>query len=313
MNIKSSVIRHYALPSYLILGCLLGLSSVLTPRFFTPFNISNVLLQVAALGIASLGLTFIVLSGSFDLSIGAVISLTVTLATYVIRDSVPGIIVGIFFCLLVGTLVGVANGVLIARLRLIPIIATFGMYSVLRGVALFLRPIPSGTLPRDFTEFLMSSLGPVPRPVIIWIVLTLIALFVLYKTVFAVHVYATGGNEESAHRSGINILFIRISVHVIGSLLAAIAGLVMAARIGSGDATIGEAFMLDSVTAVAIGNTALTGGRGGIEGTVAGVLIIGILSNILNLVGISPFYQYLLKGLILVMAVAMTTFKKPLI
>ncbi len=206
--------------------------------------------------------------------------------------------------LLTGLIAGLANGLGITRLRVSPFMMTLGMMSISQGIALQLRPQPGGLIPGEFAWLTAGEVAGIPISVILFASVVVVAMFVLNNTRFGRHIYAVGGNEETTRLTGLPTDRIKLGAYIICSLAAALAGVFLSSRIRSGDALIGTSFGLDSITAVVLGGTSLFGGRGSVLGTVAGVLIIASLSNIMNLIGISTYYQYILKGAILIMAVS---------
>lgn len=295
---------------YLMLIILFVATSLISPVFYSYENISNILRQSASLGIISIGQTFIVLLAGADLSVGAVVSLVTVLCATLMKDTFLTIFLSILLCLAVGTGIGFLNGLLVSKGKLPGLIATMSMMVIIQGVSLLIMASPGGYIPRSFENFITTNLCFIPLPAIIFILLIVIAIIVLRKTILGNHIYATGGSEESAKLAGINVDRVKIFSFMICSFMAAISGLLLAGRIRSGDPLIGTSFNLDSITAVVLGGTSFVGGCGGVEGTIAGVLIISMLSNILNLLNVSSFYQYILKGLILLVAVILYSLRR---
>jgi len=295
---------------YLILIILFIIPSLISPVFRSYGNISNILHQAASLGIVSIGQTFVILFSGLDLSVGSVISLTTVLGATLMRDSPLAIFLTVLLCLAVGAGIGFLNGFLVSKVKLSPLIATLGMMALIQGVALQIRPYPGGYIPRSFGEIITGSLYFVPVPAIILVLIITAAIIILRKTVLGNYIYATGGSEENARLAGINIDRVKIFAYAICGFVAAVAGLVLTGRIRSGDPLVGTSFPLDSITAVIVGGTPFAGGQGGVEGTIAGALIIAMLSNMLNLLNVSSFYQYIVKGLILITAVVIYSLRR---
>lgn len=169
------------------------------------------------------------------------------------------------------------------------------MLSILQGLALQLRPVPGGQVPDAFMDALTGQLGPVPMPLVLWVIFAVIGIYLLQFTRFGAHLYAVGGEEHCAYLSGVRTDRVKIDAYVISGISAAVAGIYLAARIGSGDPLVGQPYTLDSITAVVVGGTSLYGGRGSAVNTIIGAFIVGLLSNALNQLGVSSFYQYIFK------------------
>lgn len=295
---------------YSILFGIALLAFIALPNFRSPRNIFNVLRQSVALGIASVGQTVMILIGGIDLSVGATISLVdIYAAGYMENHTALIQVLGMLVVLLsLGLLIGFINANVVTRLGVAPFIATLGMGALLQGFVLLYAKRPGGDIAPGWEFFSEGMIGPVPFPVIFLAILVAITWFLLNRTVWGRHVKATGGSELIARLSGIRTYRVTIYAYMFCSLMAAVTGLYLTSRMGAGDPRVGglafERFDLDSITAVLIGGTRLGGGKGGIAGTVAGVLIVAVLSNIFNLIGVNPFIQWIIKGSILLGAVA---------
>ncbi len=291
-------------PVYLTLVMLIFTAAASQPSFLKEQSIRNVLVSSTPLAIAAVGQTLVILTAGIDLSIGPIISLANLTCAVWMKDH-PESAVGIaLLCALIGLLIGAANGYAVGYRKLNPFILTLGMGTIIRGVTLSIKDAPGGAVTRDFMQISRAVIGPIPAPVLYLLVLYLIGMYMLKKTPYGLSVFAVGGNENSARLSGIRTRRVILSVYAISGLLAACAGIFLAARIGSGDPLVGDAFTLDAVTATVLGGTSLMGGIGGLWGTLAGVLIIGILNTMLNLNNISTFYQWIVKGAILIGSLA---------
>jgi len=295
---------------YTILLCIVVLAAVVIPEFRSARNLFNVLRQSVALGIVSVGQTLAIMIGGIDLSVGATISLVAVYATGFMENysafwMVAGMVVGL---LLLGLLIGLVNANVVTRLNIAPFIATMGVGAILQGLVLLYAKKPGGTIVPGWEFFAEGKIGPVPFPVLFLIVLVAVTWALLTKTVWGRHVKATGGSELIARLSGVETHRVISYAYMFCSLIAAVTGLYLTSRMGAGDPRVGglqyERFDLDSITAVLIGGTRLGGGKGGVVGTVAGVLILSVLNNIFNLVGVNPYIQWIIKGLILLSAVA---------
>jgi ribose transport system permease protein len=301
--------------SVLALGLMVLALSLTTDKFCTVDNGLNVLRQICANLCLSIGMTIIILSGGIDLSVGSVLALSGAVAAGLLKNgfAVPGTDVFIQFTtsgaivagILMGTVLGWFNGFTITRFKLPPFVATLGMLSIARGLTmLWTGGFPITRLGDQFGFMGSGHLFAVPMPV--WISAALIAVFMLImkRTRFGRQVYAVGGNERAATLSGLNVNRIKLLVYTLGGALSGVAGLLVTARLDSATPNAGLSYELDSIAAVVIGGTSLNGGRGTIMGTVLGCLIIGVLNNGLVLMEVSPFWQQVIKGLVILVAVA---------
>lgn len=288
-------------PVWCILGAMGILMSFISPSFRTMDNLSNLLVQSVPLAIASIGQTFAILSGGIDLSVGAAISLTTAMSSAMMGGP-WGIPIGLLALLLMAFLVGLANGLGSGTLRVPPLITSLSLMMVLQGIALWYRPAPGGYVPAGFARLLTAAWGPASVPLFVLALAAAGAAYLLHRTKFGQYVYAVGGNRRIAESAGVNTRAVLAFVYVVCSFMAMVAGLMLTGRIRTGDPIIGTPFGLDSVTAVVIGGTSLAGGRGDILGSIAGAYIVGMLSNIMNMLSVNAFYQYVLKGVLLIVA-----------
>lgn len=298
-------------------GILIGLLgmfvilSILSPVFLTANNILNVLRQASTNADIALGMTLVILTGGIDLSVGAVVAIAGTMSAGFIALS--GLPVWLALCLglLIGVAIGFFNGFVIAKTGMPQFIVTMATLTMTRGlVYVYTGGLPIRTLDPVFNKVGNGYLGPIPFPVIYTIVLYVGVMIMLYRTKLGRHIYAVGGNREAARFSGINIARVEIVVYTIIGFLSAVTGIVLCARMYSGQPTIGQGFELDAIAAVVLGGTSFTGGVGTIGGTIIGVLVIGFLNNGLNLLGVSSFWQLIVKGAVILLAVYIDTLKK---
>lgn len=280
-----------------------------TTTFFTSKNLLNVVRQVSVNGIIAVGMMFVLLTGGIDLSVGSVVALSgVVAATFAHPGEYP-LVVPILMGLLVGVVIGCINAFFVVRVKIVPFIATMGMLSIAKGVALVLsngRPISN--LSPAFC-FLGSGnvLGAFPLLSVIMICCFIVGALVLQKTRLGRYIYAIGGNENAARVSGIKVDMCKASAYLLSSIFSALAGIVLAARITTGSPASGNGYELDAIAAVVIGGTSLNGGVGNIWGTLMGVLIVGILNNGMDLLNVSSYYQQITQGAIIILAVVMDT------
>jgi putative xylitol transport system permease protein len=297
---------------YLAFAILVVALSFANQYFLTKSNISNVLLQTSINGVLAFGMTFVIITQGIDLSVGSVLALAgIISASFATSSSIATVAGGpypVIVALTVGIFVGVAcgaiDGVIVARFKVPPFVATLGMLSAARGLTLIYaggRPVPA--LTPQFRWIGNGSLLGVPAPVLIFGVVFILSWFVLARTRFGRYVYAVGGNPRAAKTSGINVMRIRFTVYVICGALAGLAGMLLAARTGSALTQAGIGYELDAIAAVVIGGVSLSGGVGRVTGTLIGALIIGVMNNGLDLMGIESYYQQVLKGMLIVGAV----------
>ncbi len=285
---------------------LLGLSAVLwilTPHFMTISNWLNITQQTAINAIIAVGMTFVIISAGIDLSVGSILALSGVVMAGALKADVP-LSLALLFGLAAGFFCGCMNGVLISRGKLPPFIATLGMMSVARGVVLIItdgRPI-SGFAP-SFRVFANAEFLAIPIPVWIMALVYLIAHLVLTRTKLGRYTYAMGGNEEATVLSGVHVRFHKTMIYGISGLLSGLAAVLLTARLNSAQPIAGMMYELDAIAATVIGGTSLLGGEGRIAGTLIGALIMGVLRNGLNLLGVSSFVQQTVIGAVIIVAV----------
>lgn len=281
--------------------------SMMNDRFLTSSNILNILRQTSINSIIAAGMTFVIITGGIDLSVGSTLALSGAVAAFLIGSGANPL-VGIAAALAVGSLIGLVNGLAITKGKLQPFIVTLATMTIFRGATMVFtdgKPISSGY--EKGGEFL-SKIGNgyvmgVPIPIIIMIVVFAVGFYVLTQTTFGRYVYSVGGNEEATKLSGVNTDKVKLLVYSISGFLAALAGIIITARLSSAQPTAGSGYELDAIAAVVLGGTSLAGGVGTILGTVTGALIIGVLNNALNLMNVSSYYQLLAKGVVILIAV----------
>lgn len=297
-------------------GSLLGLIGIclvlgiLSDRFLTISNLTNIARQVSINAIIASGMTLVIITGGIDLSVGSLVALTG--CTALLAMAFPGSdYMGIFIGLLIGSLAGCFNGILVAFGRVPPFIATLAMLIMARGMALAITSGQPIVRSSGFYIFLGEGyVGPIPVPICIMVAVLIAGHFILSHTPMGSSIYAIGGNEEAARLSGIKISRIKVMVYGISGICSAVAGLVLAARLASAQPNTGVGFELDAIAAVVLGGTSLMGGKGGIWGTLIGTFIIGVLNNGFNLLNVSPYYQLISKGAIIIFAVLLDQFLK---
>lgn len=295
-----------ALPIYLILVVTVAAGWWVAPSFRSLANFSNLTVQTVAFALAGIAQTYVILAGDVDLGVGGIISIVECAAAIIMKDTLGGMVGGAFILLAVGTLVGLVTGFLVTRIKVEAMVLTLAINAALLGFALYLMPYPdySKIIPVRFMQALTGNWGPVQIPVLGTLVVAALSWYVLDRTRFGLHLRAVGADPEAAFRAGLDVAKIKVAAHAITGFLAALTGLFLAARMGTGDPTAGASFSLDSMTAVIAGGTLFNTGVGGVVGTLGGAFLIVILGNIFNHLGVSTFYQYVFRGALLVVAVA---------
>jgi len=282
--------------------------SLLSERFLRISNIINVLRQVSVTGISAMGMFMIILLGDIDLSVGSMYAFIGVLCAFVFKATKSPAIT-ILAALAIGTVIGCINGVITAKFKIPAFITTLATMSVCSGFAYILtKGTPIGVTDPRFT-FLGSGYvaGKIPLPVIFMLIVLIAGYFFMYKTRFGRHVYACGGNAQAAKWSGINADRIKILVFVLAGVLNGFAAIILAGRLGGGLPAAGEGSEMDVITAVVLGGTSMSGGKGKLWGVLLGVLIIGLLTNGLTMIGVSTYWQKVVKGIIIVVAVILDT------
>jgi len=301
--------------AFIALALLVIVLSVIEPSFRTPNNLMGLLRQASFNGLIAFGMTLVILSDGIDLSVGSVFALSAIICAELLMSGMPAV-VAILVALVAGTLLGAVSGLLVTKGRLQPFIATLITMTAYRGLAQIItggKPISQLANNTASGSFLFKALGKgsvllfetvkIPIPVIILVVAFLVVLFVLNKTTFGRRIYATGSNAKCANLVGVNTAKIKIACYSISGFLSALAGLMMISRLDSAQPTLGDGYELDAIAAVALGGTSMSGGRGKISGTIAGVLIIAVLNNGLNIMDVSSYYQAVIKALVILVAV----------
>lgn len=285
--------------------------SLMTDNFMTQGNIISVLRQISINMYIALGMTLVIILGGIDLSVGSIVAMSGTLTVgFMVTQGLP-IWVSITLGLLIGTVAGLVNGVIIAKFRVPAFIVTMAMMNIASGVAYVYSGGRSTRITEEFFVQIGTGyiFGVIPLPVIYMVLLIALFVFLLNKTKFGTYIYAIGGNRESARVSGVPIMKVEIAVFTITGFLSAFAGLVLASRMYSGQPSVGSGYELDAIAACVLGGVSMSGGRGRISGTVIGAMVIGIISNGLNLMGVSSFWQLIVKGVIILFAILIDTQK----
>lgn len=298
--------KNTAIVAVFFLLLLVGIAFAV-PSFRTLENFSNILVQFVPLALLSMGQTFVIISGGVDMSVGVVMSATTVVLATRMPDSAGGILAGVALVALMGALMGLVNGLSVAVCKMPPIIVTISTSTVLQGVAFTFLKEPGGSIPPSFEAFFTHRFGFLSASFLCMAVTCLLLRAVLKSTSFGTHLYAVGNNPQIAVSAGVKARKTVVFAYLISSLVAVLAGIVMACRLRSGDPVIGTPYALDSITASIIGGASLSGGEGFALGAVFGAFVLGILSNVMNSIGISSYYQYVFKGLLFILTMAMYT------
>jgi ribose transport system permease protein len=283
--------------------------SVITPGFLSWANILNILRQSSIIGIMAIGTTFVIIGAGFDISVGSLLALTAAMCVGLQQYIHWGF--AILLVLLVGALVGMLNGFLAAKIHIPSIIATLGTMTIIRGlVYLYTGGYPLYADSKTFSFIGNGYIGLIPFPVIILIVMVIFWQFILIRTRFGRYTCALGGNKEAVRLSGVKVDFYHILTFVIGGLMAAMSGIVYASRLSSVTPLAGQGYELDAIASTVIGGTSVAGGEGSVVKTLIGVLLLNIIANVFNLLGIHIYVQYVIKGAIILSAVGLDTYSK---
>lgn len=302
---KSSKLSFEKLGPFLALIVLAIFVTFMNPNFIAPANLFNLLRQVSTNAIIAFGMTFVIITGGIDLSVGSTLALTSAIMAGFIAGGIDPIL-AMLFSLILGTILGGINGLLITKGKMAPFIASLATMTIYRGLTLVYtdgNPITGVGDSFIFKYVGRGYLFGIPFPAILMIISFVVLYVVLHKMTFGRKVFAIGGNENASFIAGIKNDRIKIGVYAISGLMASLAGIIITSRLNSAQPTAGSAYEMDAIASVVLGGTSLSGGRGRIMGTLIGALIIGTLNNGMNLLGVSSFYQQVVKGIVIIIAV----------
>ena len=307
-KLKKINFRDYGVTIGFVVLCIL--ISIASPAFLSKRNILNLLRQSSIIGIISAGMTFVIISGNFDISVGAVAALSGAITMKLATLGVP-LVLSMVIAIAVCSGIGFINGIFVSKVGVPSLIATMAMVTIVRGLLLMLTggyPITENFPLLDFlgNEYLLG----IPVPVILFFIVVVIAHIVLTKTKFGRHVFSVGGNQEASKLNGINVDGYKIKVFIINAILAGIAGIVLTGRLGTATAIAGEGYDMDAISSVVIGGTSVAGGSGSVVRTVIGVLLMSVINNSFNLLSVNIYFQYIFKGLIILIAVGADSYSK---
>jgi ribose transport system permease protein len=303
------MMRKYA--PLMILISLVILFSFISPNFMTAFNIRILVRQVSFAAISAVGLMFVMISGGIDLSIGnQIVMSNVVLAILLAYRHVPPS-VAIPACLLLGTLLGLINGLLVIKLRIHPLVITLGTSQIYKGIGYIIAASRNIIgLPDSFRVFGQGYIGPIPVPVVVMAIVAVAGSFVLTRTYFGRNVFALGGNEEAARLAGVNVDRMKVTLFGICGFISGITSVLLLSRVFAGQTSTGQGLEFDCLTAALLGGVSFKGGEGTIFGLITGILIIGVLNNAMQLASFPDFYQIVVKGTVLLLAVGFDAYQK---
>jgi ribose transport system permease protein len=303
------MMRKYA--PLIILISLVILFSFISPNFMTAFNIRILVRQVSFAAISAVGLMFVMISGGIDLSIGnQIVMSNVVLAILLAYRHVPQHI-AIPTCLLLGTFLGLVNGLLVIKLRIHPLVITLGTSQIYKGIGYIIAASRNIVgLPDSFRVFGQGYIGPIPVPVVVMLVVAVVGSFVLTRTYFGRNVFALGGNEEAARLAGVDVDKMKVTLFMICGFISSITSVLLLSRVFAGQTSTGQGLEFDCLTAALLGGVSFKGGEGTIFGLITGILIIGVLNNAMQLASFPDFYQIVVKGTVLLLAVGFDAYQK---
>lgn len=297
-------LRQYGI--FIVFSIICLIISFISPQFLTVSNWTIIITQVSINALLAFGVTFVIITGGIDLSLGSIVAVAgVSAAMLAHPDSYP-VLVPVFAGLFAGLMIGAFNGFIITKSKIAPFIVTLGTMTIGRGLALILsngRPVSN--LSESFAFIGSGKIMGIPVLIVILILIFILCSVILNKTILGRYIYAVGGNEQAARASGINVTQVKMAVYSISGLLAGLAGILLTSRITTGQPNAGAGFELDAIAAVVIGGTSTTGGKGTIAGTLIGVLLIGVINNSLDLLNVTSYYQQVVMGIIIIGAVVL--------
>ncbi len=310
IHLKKLLVKN---SKYILLIVMVVISALVSDKFFTTTNISNLFKQNAAVGIVALGELLVILTGGIDLSVGAIVSMTTVVVSLMLRAGMP-IPLAIGLTLIVGLVAGLINGILVTRFKIIPFIATLSTLNVFGGIGLLLstgrQVFYDNEKYASFLKIGNISFWFLPLMAVIWFVIAIILNHILEHTKAGRHLKGFGGNKEAVRLSGVNIKRVETSAYAVSGFFCAIGGVLMASRLTLGSNSVGDGWELTAIASVVIGGASMTGGIGTVGGVIVGALVMGLIGNIMNLLSVSIYWQQIIKGLIILVAVYASSIRK---
>jgi ribose transport system permease protein len=309
-NLLSQILKSNKLPILFLLFLIILFFSMRSPFFLTPDNLLNVFRQVSVVGIAGIGMICVLLTGGIDLSVGTQITFVNIICSYMmIKNGIPPFAACVV-SILITTFIGVINGILVAYGKLMPLISTLCMQNVLKGLAYIISKGQGiSGFPTSFKKLGQGYVGMVPVPVIIMAVLCILGALFLRRTYPGRFLYAVGGNEEASRLTGISTKRIKVMAYTVCGFFSGLAGIILLSRVNSGLPTTGNGLEFDVISGIVLGGVSILGGSGDVLGAILGIIVIGLLNNGLILINMSEYYQLLVKGLVLLLAISLDSFK----
>lgn len=302
-------LRQYGIFVVFIIICLI--LAFISPQFLTVSNWTIIITQASINALLAFGVTFVIITGGIDLSLGSMVAVTGVTAAMLAHPDTFSVALPIFAGLLAGLLMGVFNGFIITKSKIAPFIVTLGTMTIGRGLALILsKGRPVSNLSDSFNFIGGGDILGIPFPIIVLIIIFIICSLILKKTLLGRYIYAIGGNEQASRASGINVNQVKMAVYSISGLLAGLAGILLTSRITTGQPNAGAGFELDAIAAAVIGGTSTSGGTGTMTGTLIGVLLIGVINNGLDLLNVTSYYQQVVMGIIIIGAVVLDSWNQ---
>ncbi len=301
-----SIKKYGLMIGFLAIGLVI---SIITPSFLTPTNLLNILRQSSIVGVMAIGSAFVIIGGGFDISVGSLLALAAAMSLQ-LQQVMPWY-AAIVVVLAAGCLAGLLNGVLTAKVHIVAIITTLGTMTILRGLTyLYTGGYPISGSSTEFQFIGSGYVGPIPFPIIVFLGMVVLWQYVLRKTTVGRYACAVGGNKEATRLSGVRVDFYHIMTFVIGGLMAAMSGIIYAARLNAATPLAGQGYELDAIASCVIGGTSVSGGEGSIVGILIGVLLLNVVNNMFNLMGIQVYIQYLIKGVIILTVVGFDSYSR---
>lgn len=279
--------------------------------FTNPAIMLNIVVRSVALGIVAVGQTLVLLGASIDLSVAYTISITAVMSSYIMQGNTANVPLALLGVFAIGAIIGLTNGLIVTKLHVNPFIATLGVSMIIKGVINATFTNYTGSIPKEFEWFGYGTIGPIPVSIIILLLVVALGWFILARTKFGSHLYGVGGNAEVARLSGVRTDRVLIGAHILCSMTAVLSGIFLVSQMRSGAPWVGPngVYDLNSIATAVIGGTALSGGKGGVWGTLAGVLIFGVLATAFNQLGVDPYMKNIFQGVIIILAVASYTIR----
>lgn len=301
LRVETSTVAVYGL-----LAITMVVFALLDPGQLDVGRVSSLIAHRLPLALVAVGQTIVIINKGFDLSVSGIVALTNVVVATTMGTGAGGIAVGVLAGLAVGLLAGLLNGALVGFLRLPAIIVTLATWSIFAGLALYVLPQPGGAVPSSFAGFAHGRVGPVPIALVMLVGLPALLWWPIARSRAGHRLYAVGGDERAAYESGISVAWAKVGAFALAGLFAALGAIFLTMQAASGDPRIGDPFTLNSIAAVALGGTLLTGGRGSVAASIAGALVLGTLSNVLFFAGVSTYWQFVVAGGVLILAVALS-------